>query len=1614
MINTYFSGRPFRIWMLLIAFVPAIAMGQIGIPGATAVTENFASLGASATASLPSNWKMSAAGAGSSAGYGTAGNLTAVNAQASSGSPTAGARYNWGTTGGTDRSIGFMTSGSYASPNSIMAYYRNTSGVQINDLVISFDIERFRVNSSTFSLAFFTSTDGSTWTARTTGDVATTVFATGTSAYDYSGATIASRTVTLTGINIANNGDLYVRWVFTNTGGTNSQGLALDNVSLTATLASSSTATLSNITQPTGSVLQGAANVVLSGFTLGATASSNFTAVTLSGSGTATATDITSVRVYRDNDGNGAINGADASVSGSGVAYAASMPLTITGETGITTTRNYLVVANIAGVGVSTAGRTVSVGVGSGAFTTTASANSGSASGSSRTIAAPPGTSLLSFVSGASAVSSLTNTQGAAVTNFSFTIWDDGLTPATDAAALQMSQIVLNAGTGNTVTNWSTAILGAELSDGTNSTTTATIGTFSITFAAIANTTGTLGYIADDASKTYTLKIWLKTDLTTLKTVIDGQNFVFRTQTADVISSGSQIKSGQDINSGSGNNVVNVTATALAFVQQPSNTTINANMAPAVSLQATDANGNRDLGFTGTIQISSSGTMASSPLSASAVAGLVSFGTINHTVAASPVVLTAVRNPGTPDWSVSSSSFDITVQAAGILLLEENFMATNGVLTDNGWSQIGATSTSPIVTGLANGLSYPAYGSSEIGNAAVIGTSGQDVYRTFTSQNPGSGTLTVYYSALVSVSSAVTAGDYFLTLGESSTFSGGSTFRGRLYVKRGSSASKIVFGVATNTTITYGAAEYNTGTSYLVAVKHVFSTSASTASLFINPSAMMEPAAADVVSSVASSVSTGLDAIALRQGAVASAPAVIVDGIRVATNWGSLIGNPQYNSPATIAEGNYNDISVLPGNTLTLSGDVSVNGEVSNTGVIAIGSNMLTLNGTVTGSGTLTGGSTSDLTIGATGITVNMTAGSRTLRNVIIGTGVNAGMSLGSDLAISPAGSISFNAAGAKSLTTTGYVLTLQSTAAGTAYIGNTNGATITGAVSAERFVASSGRRWRFLASCVTNATLEDWRSSTYITGAGSGTVVGTLNSNGFDATPNNAPSVFTYNEAIAGSYNNGWEEVTNNTSSLTNIALTPGKGYRLFIRGDRSDPGRLTGAVTLQNALTLKLTGTVYTGNIVLPVSYTNTMDVTNDGWNLLGNPYPAAYDWTAFYNDGSHIANIDPTVYILDAGSNSYKSYNATSTGTLTNGIIPSGSSFWIKANAASPSLTFTENFKSTGVPMALHKTATRHEQLNISMVLDSVNRDEYILTFINGSVKDDDAYDIKKLMNASVNISSVSGDGIYHTVDARPELAVQDTVQLYVSGVNGDMHFAFTSVPRNGKYYFLLDALNGSITLIDTTTYYPFTINNTLPATSGTRFKIIIANSASLPVTYQQFSATKMEREVLLSWTTASEINNSAFEIERSNDNLTYVMIGSVKGQGTSVIQHRYRFADEQPLLSGTNYYRLKQVDADGHFSYSPVQAVSFDSFGEAGMIVQAWPNPVKDLFTIEVKAAGVYSAEVYGISGNNIGHYTVNVGADRKISLVAAPFPAGMYIVKIKDETGSSSSVKMIRE
>jgi CSLREA domain-containing protein len=208
--------------------------------GAT-ITENFNGMGSSGTAALPADWRF-----GSTSAY-SAGVTAAQLAAGTSGGgilsgTSGGGYYNFAsgvTATAPDRAPGWLTSSTFTSPRQLFVKLTNNTGATIGSADIAYDIEKYRSGTRAFTINFFTSTDGTTWTAQTGGDQSYN--ANGTNNVINPPTTI-NKSVTVSGLSLANGADLYLRWSYTGSGGsTNAQALGIDNFSFTPIAASPGT-----------------------------------------------------------------------------------------------------------------------------------------------------------------------------------------------------------------------------------------------------------------------------------------------------------------------------------------------------------------------------------------------------------------------------------------------------------------------------------------------------------------------------------------------------------------------------------------------------------------------------------------------------------------------------------------------------------------------------------------------------------------------------------------------------------------------------------------------------------------------------------------------------------------------------------------------------------------------------------------------------------------------------------------------------------------------------------------------------------------------------------------------------------------------------------------------------------------------------------------------------------------------------------------------------------------------------------------------------------------------------------------------------------------------------
>lgn len=190
-------------------------------------------------------------------------------------------------------------------------------------------------------------------------------------------------------------------------------------------------------------------------------------------------------------------------------------------------------------------------------------------------------------------------------------------------------------------------------------------------------------------------------------------------------------------------------------------------------------------------------------------------------------------------------------------------------------------------------------------------------------------------------------------------------------------------------------------------------------------------------------------------------------------------------------------------------------------------------------------------------------------------------------------------------------------------------------------------------------------------------------------------------------------------------------------------------------------------------------------------------------------------------------------------------------------------------------------------------------------------------------------------------------------------------------------------------------------------------ILLTEASLPVALISFDAKLIsQNKVEINWKTATEKNNSHFIIERSYNAKNFELIGQVEGKGDSNSESQYDFYDTNPL-SGTSYYRLKQVDretsidgkiTEGEISYSKIVSINRP---ETDILIIS-PNPSSD--NVEIKLdipVGLKNWNLFDIQGKSV----LKNGTGVKVSL--SNLPSGEYILEIITKNGDVYHKKVVK-
>ncbi len=188
----------------------------------------------------------------------------------------------------------------------------------------------------------------------------------------------------------------------------------------------------------------------------------------------------------------------------------------------------------------------------------------------------------------------------------------------------------------------------------------------------------------------------------------------------------------------------------------------------------------------------------------------------------------------------------------------------------------------------------------------------------------------------------------------------------------------------------------------------------------------------------------------------------------------------------------------------------------------------------------------------------------------------------------------------------------------------------------------------------------------------------------------------------------------------------------------------------------------------------------------------------------------------------------------------------------------------------------------------------------------------------------------------------------------------------------------------------------------------------DNGALPVEMTSFSSEVNNNEVILKWTTSSELINSGFNVERKNiSSGSWIKVGNVAGNGTTNSPHNYKYTDRN-LLSGIYSYRLKQIDFNGEIRYYNLNGDVVIGVPSNFELNQNYPNPFNPstMIYFNIPSEGYVSLKVFNTSGKEVadlvngnktaGYYSVNFNA--------ADLSSGIYYYRI-EFNGISKVMKM---
>ena len=260
----------------------------------------------------------------------------------------------------------------------------------------------------------------------------------------------------------------------------------------------------------------------------------------------------------------------------------------------------------------------------------------------------------------------------------------------------------------------------------------------------------------------------------------------------------------------------------------------------------------------------------------------------------------------------------------------------------------------------------------------------------------------------------------------------------------------------------------------------------------------------------------------------------------------------------------------------------------------------------------------------------------------------------------------------------------------------------------------------------------------------------------------------------------------------------------------------------------------------------------------------------------------------------------------------------------------------------------------------------------------------------------IAAVSTDNLFHTY----HFTYDNTLGKATVQVDGLAVYSFTGVAGRSMYWAgagnvvigrLMDGSGSNVPVLD---------------------KMIISVPGTiLPLTLLSFEGNLNNGEVFLSWATSKEVNTSYFDVEKSAGPQPFIPFQEIPAGDNNYTVLHYFATDPSPF-SPDSYYRLKMVDLDGRFNYSPVVHISSQPQDE----VMIYPNPASSFVWLKTTSAKskIYQIGIISMEGKKLGVQSVNLDAGSHETYITLPCKSRQLLfIVLTDESGYRQTLKILQ-